>query len=44
MRWIDRLNKAQRVVVVVAFGVALGAVGTYLSNLGVRIGDLARIS
>jgi hypothetical protein len=34
MRWIDRLTKAQRVVVVVAFGLALGTVGSYLVSLG----------
>lgn len=34
MRWIDRLGKAQRVVVVVALGLALGTVGSYLVSLG----------
>jgi hypothetical protein len=34
MRWIDGLNKSQRVVVVVAFGVALGTLGSYLVTLG----------
>jgi hypothetical protein len=34
MRLIDGLSKAQRVVVVVALGLALGVVGTYLVNLG----------
>ena len=34
MRLIDGLSKAQRLVVVVALGLALGAVGTYLVNLG----------
>jgi hypothetical protein len=34
MHLIDGLSKAQRVVVVVALGVALAAVGSYLVNLG----------
>jgi heme/copper-type cytochrome/quinol oxidase subunit 1 len=34
MRWIDRLTKAQRVVVVVALGLALGIVASYLTSLG----------
>jgi hypothetical protein len=34
MRWIDGLSKSQRIVVVVAFGLALGVVGSYLLNLG----------
>jgi hypothetical protein len=34
MRWIDGLSKAQRVVVVIALGLALGAVGGYLVSLG----------
>ena len=34
MRLIDGLSKAQRVVVVVALGLALGVVGTHLVNLG----------
>jgi hypothetical protein len=34
MHWIDRLNKSQRIVVVVAFGLALTAAGTYVVNLG----------
>lgn len=34
MRLSDRLGKAQRIVVVIAFGLALGAVGSYLVNLG----------
>jgi heme/copper-type cytochrome/quinol oxidase subunit 1 len=37
MRWIDRLNMAQRVVVVVTFGLALGTVGNYLTGLGGRV-------
>lgn len=34
MRWIDGLAKAQRVVVVIAIGLALGTVGSYLVSLG----------
>ncbi|HEY2639278.1 MAG TPA: hypothetical protein VGI66_05280 [Streptosporangiaceae bacterium] len=34
MRWIDGLSKAQRAVVVIALGLALGAVGSYLASLG----------
>ena len=34
MRWIDGLSKAQRVVVVIALGLALGALGNYLVSLG----------
>ena len=34
MRLIDGLSKPQRLVIVVALGLALGAVGTYLVNLG----------
>jgi hypothetical protein len=34
MRLIDGLSKAQRVVVVVALGLALGVVGAYLVSLG----------
>ena len=34
MRLIDGLSKAQRIVVVVALGLALGAVGSYLASLG----------
>lgn len=34
MRFIDGLSKGQRVVVVVALGLALGALGTYLVSLG----------
>jgi hypothetical protein len=34
MRWIDGLSKSQRVVVVIAFGLALGTLGSYLVNLG----------
>lgn len=38
MRWIDRLNMAQRVVVVVALGLAMGIVASYLTSLGTRTG------
>ena len=38
MRWIDRLNTAQRVVVVVALGLALGIVASYLAGLGTGTG------
>ena len=38
MRWIDRLNRAQRVVVVITLGLALGVVAGYLAGLGVRTG------
>jgi heme/copper-type cytochrome/quinol oxidase subunit 1 len=38
MRWIDRLNLAQRVVVVITVGLALGIVASYLTGLGVRTG------
>ena len=34
MRLTDRLGKAQRIVVVIALGMAFGAVGSYLVNLG----------
>lgn len=34
MRWIDGLAKAQRVVLVVALGVAFIAVGSYIDSLG----------
>jgi hypothetical protein len=34
MRWIDGLSKAQRVVVVIALGLALWAVGGSLVSLG----------
>lgn len=34
MRWIDRQRKDQRVVVVVALGLALGALASYLTSLG----------
>jgi heme/copper-type cytochrome/quinol oxidase subunit 1 len=38
MRWIDRLNIGQRVVVVVTLGLALGIVANYLTGVGVRTG------
>jgi len=34
MRWIDGLSKAQRVVVVIALGLVLGTVGSYVVSLG----------
>jgi hypothetical protein len=41
MRWIDKLGMAQRVVVVIALGVALGAMASYLTSLGMRFGRYA---
>lgn len=38
MRWIDRLSAAQRVVVIVALGLALAIVASYLTSLGPRTG------
>jgi len=38
MRWIDKLSMAQRVVVVIALAVALGAIASYLTSLGMRSG------
>ena len=38
MRWIDRLGRAQRVVVVIALGLALGILASYLTSLGTRTG------
>jgi hypothetical protein len=40
MQWIDGLSKSQRVVIVVALGLALGTVGCYIANLrsGVAFG------
>ena len=38
MSWIDRLGTAQRVVVVVALGLALGILASYLTSLGTRTG------
>jgi hypothetical protein len=34
MRWIDGLNRPQRVVLVIAFGLALEALGNYVVSLG----------
>jgi hypothetical protein len=34
MRWIDRLTKSQRVVVVIAFGLGLETLGSYVVELG----------
>jgi hypothetical protein len=34
MRWIDGLSKSQRVVVVIALGLGIGTLGSYLVNLG----------
>lgn len=34
MRFIDRLNMPQRVVIVIALGLVLGALGRYLTSLG----------
>jgi heme/copper-type cytochrome/quinol oxidase subunit 1 len=34
MRLIDGLNTAQRIIVVVALGMAFGVLGSYLVNLG----------
>jgi hypothetical protein len=34
MRRIDGLSKAQRVVLVIALGLALGALGSYLASFG----------
>jgi heme/copper-type cytochrome/quinol oxidase subunit 1 len=36
MRLTDGLSRAQRLVVVVALGLALGALGSYLTSLGGR--------
>jgi hypothetical protein len=38
MRWTDRLSTAQRVVIVVALGLALGIVASYLATLATRGG------
>jgi hypothetical protein len=37
MRWINGLSKSQRVVVVIAFGLALGMLGSYLVSLGAPV-------
>jgi heme/copper-type cytochrome/quinol oxidase subunit 1 len=34
MRFTDRLGQAQKIVIVIALGMAFGAVGSYLVNLG----------
>jgi hypothetical protein len=34
VRLTDRLNKAQKIVIVIATGIALAAVGVYLANRG----------
>jgi hypothetical protein len=34
MHLLDRLNRAQRIIVVVALGLALGTVGSYINGLG----------
>jgi heme/copper-type cytochrome/quinol oxidase subunit 1 len=34
MRWIDRLGTAQRVIGVIALGLALGILASYLASLG----------
>lgn len=34
MRLIDRLGLSQRIVVIIAWGLALGAAGLYLASLG----------
>ena len=38
MRWNDRLNLAQRIVVIIALGLALAIVAGYLTSLGTRAG------
>ena len=38
MRWIDRLSMAQRVVIVIAVGLALAVAAGYLTSLGTRFG------
>jgi hypothetical protein len=39
MRWIDRLGKSQRVVAVIALGLALETLGSYVVNLGSGLGS-----
>jgi hypothetical protein len=34
MRWIDGLSRSQRIVVVIAFGLGLWTIGSYLVSLG----------
>jgi heme/copper-type cytochrome/quinol oxidase subunit 1 len=36
MRFIDRLGRAQRVVIVIALGLALRTVGSFLTSIGRR--------
>lgn len=38
MRLTDRLSQPQRIVVVIALGMAFGAVGIYLADLGNTVG------
>jgi heme/copper-type cytochrome/quinol oxidase subunit 1 len=38
MRWTDRLSTAQRAVIVVALGLVLGVVSSYLTSFGPRLG------
>ena len=38
MHWIDRLSAAQRVVVIIALGLALAIVASYVASLGTRAG------
>ena len=38
MRWSDRLNLAQRIVVIIALGLALAIVAGYLTSLGTSAG------
>jgi heme/copper-type cytochrome/quinol oxidase subunit 1 len=38
MRWIDRLSTAQRIVVIIALGLALAIMARYLTSLGTRTG------
>jgi heme/copper-type cytochrome/quinol oxidase subunit 1 len=38
MGWIDRLSTAQRIVVAIALGLALGMVASYPAGLGTRTG------
>jgi hypothetical protein len=36
MRWIDELSMARRIVIIVALGLGLSAIGEYLVGLGSR--------
>ena len=38
MRWIVRLSRAQRIVVIIALGLALAIVASYVTSLGTRAG------